>query len=256
MVSKQNAETLVTTGGSMFPSSDAAIASATAAPALAMKRRQTSLRNFFADKTTRTVSFQEETHNRKRTADVYPMTPPTPVSPHAPQTPPTMLAPADPTATPPTPDVVAIFKKPKRETSSQEVVRSAVPILRKCGESKKALEQTYLDLGQGDFGKRTICTTCGMLYVHGLNEDSQQHSRICLDYLKGVPFNVSHARVVASDSLGSIVEVRGFLQTLLWTYVSSMAPINSRNALVLFLLDSTHRQLRSSNQSQTCERHC
>jgi acyl-ACP thioesterase len=69
------------------------------------------------------------------------------------------------------------------------------------------LEQTYLDLGQKSFAKRSICNTCGMLYVHGLNEDSQQHSRICMDYIKGVPFTVSQARLVSSYLKGSIVEV-------------------------------------------------
>lgn len=140
------------------------------------------------------------------------MTPPTPVSPHTPQTPPTLqAAPSESPPTPATADVLTVFKKAKRDNivqSQQVLVRSAVPILR--GGEKKALEQTYLDLGQGNFGKRTICSTCGMLYVHGLNEDAQQHSRICLDYMKGIPFNVSQARVVNSDSVGLIVEVRGF----------------------------------------------
>jgi hypothetical protein len=230
----------------MSVSSNAPIESETAAQTSAMKRRQASLRNFFADKTTRTVSFQEKTHSRKRTSDLYPMTPPTPVSPNTPQTPPTMLASPHPTATPPTPDVVAIFKKSKRETSSQVVARSAIPILLKCGENKKALEQTYLDLGQCDFGKRTICTTCGMLYVHGLNEDSKQHSRICLDYLSGVPFNVSQARVVASDLLGSIVEVRDFGRRCcchLFGVITFLASTPDTNILVYSLIRSVQQTI-------------
>lgn len=160
---------------------------------------------------TRTASFLG-THHRKRTSDFYPKTPPTPVSPHTPQTPPSLQKP--PSASPPTPvtsDVLSVFKRAKRDNivqSQHDLVRSAVPILRH-GE-KKTLEQTYLDLGQRDFGKRTICSTCGMLYVHGLNEDAQQHSRICLAYMKGIPFDMSQARVVDSNSVGSIVEVRGF----------------------------------------------
>lgn len=180
------------------------------------KGRQTSLRNFFgtAGKTKRPVSFQENNEN-KMVNLVCPLTPPTPISPQTPLTPPT--AQDAPLATPPSPDNVAvIFKKAKRETTAQTIPKdssidqSNVPPPSVCNkrQEKKALEQTYLDLGQVDFGKRTVCNTCGMLYVHGLNEDSKQHSRICMDYMKGVPFAVPQARVVATDSKGSIVEVR------------------------------------------------
>jgi hypothetical protein len=181
------------------------------------KGHQTSLRNFFgtaASKTKRTVSFQENNEN-KTANSVCPLTPPTPVSPQTPLTPPT--AQDAPLATPPSPDNVAvIFKKAKRETTTQTNPKDSSidqsneppPSVSNKRQEKKALEQTYLDLGQVDFGKRTVCNTCGMLYVHGLNEDSKQHSRICMDYMKGVPFAVPQARVVATDSKGSIVEVR------------------------------------------------
>ena len=195
----------------MSASSAAVNESATAALGSLVKRRQASLCIFFGtgDITTRKASFLE-THDRRRTPD-FPVTPPTPVSPHTPQTPPSLQeAHSTSPPTPVTANVFPVFKKAKQDNvvnSQHDLVRSAVPILRHG--KKKILAQTYLDLGQGDFGKRTICSTCGMLYVHGLNEDAQQHSRICLDYMKGIPFNVSHARVVDSDSVGSIVEVRG-----------------------------------------------
>jgi len=205
------------TNGSSQTGDNASIASSTVAsersktaPAASTKRRQTSLRNFFADKTKRAVSFQE-THEKKTTTQFYPLTPPTPVSPHTPLTPPTAQEP--PLATPPSPDSVpVIFKKAKRESTVQNPTDITGDNTFKPQKypppKKKALEQTYLDLGQIDFGKRTICQTCGMLYVHGLNEDSQQHARICMDYMKGVPFTVPQARVVATDLKGSIVEVR------------------------------------------------
>jgi hypothetical protein len=139
------------------------------------------------------------------------LTPPTPVSPQTPLTPPT--AQDAPIATPPSPDnVPAVFKKAKLSSTEQtqkDGAKEKGPTVQKNRQQKKTLEQTYLDLGQGDFGKRTICKTCGMLYVHGLSEDSQQHSRICMDYMKGIPFTASQARVVATDSRGFIVEVRG-----------------------------------------------
>jgi zinc-finger of acetyl-transferase ESCO len=46
----------------------------------------------------------------------------------------------------------------------------------------------YLDFGQRDFAKRIVCAQCGMLFVHGLEEDRRQHHRICRDYQYGVPF--------------------------------------------------------------------
>lgn len=199
-----------------LPSTAELLERAKTAPAATTKtkRRQTSLRNFFgtaAGKTKRTVSFQEN-QSKKTATGFCPLTPPTPVSPpQTPLTPPTAQEP--PVETPPSPDTVpVVFKKPKRDTTvdtqKDDASRTDEPLSQKNRPQKKALEQTYLDLGQGDFGKRTICNTCGMLYVHGLNEDSQQHSRICMDYMKGVPFNAPQARVVATDLKGSIVEVR------------------------------------------------
>ena len=46
----------------------------------------------------------------------------------------------------------------------------------------------YLDLGQATFASRTVCPTCGMLYVHGLAEDAAAHERVCSEHRVGVPF--------------------------------------------------------------------
>jgi hypothetical protein len=71
------------------------------------------------------------------------------------------------------------------------------------------MQQMYLDLGQSNFAKPTICNMCGMLYVHGLSEDATQHDRICQDYQLGVPFQLSHPRVVGKHGGGDVVvEVR------------------------------------------------
>lgn len=212
--------------------------------------RQTSLRNFFgtAGTTKRTVSFQKQ-NVQKKASNFCLLTPPTPVSPQSLPTPPTEQD-AHAAATPPSPDNVAVvFKKAKRETSQEKNVTDS----RVSKSGKKALEQTYLDLGQVDFGKRTICQTCGMLYVHGLNEDSKQHSRICMDYMKGVPFTVPQARVVATDSKGSIVEVRWRVNVCTCLVLAS-----SETYIMYFTIytGSTLRQLYSSEQGKTGQGDC
>lgn len=74
---------------------------------------------------------------------------------------------------------------------------------------KRSLEQMYLDLGQRNFGRRTICKLCGMLVVEGVAEDIQQHAKICKDYKQGVAFCTQGRRVVANFAAdaSSIVEV-------------------------------------------------
>lgn len=69
----------------------------------------------------------------------------------------------------------------------------------------KAPQQTYLDFGQKNFGKKTCCHICGMLYDERLEEDSRGHSRICTDFLQGVPFQVDCPRVVASFASASFI---------------------------------------------------
>ena len=58
----------------------------------------------------------------------------------------------------------------------------------KHSRHKHTFEQLYLDLGQRDFAKQTVCAVCNMLYVHGLEEDTKQHAKICNHYKFGVPF--------------------------------------------------------------------
>lgn len=49
----------------------------------------------------------------------------------------------------------------------------------------KRHRQLYLDFGQKSFAKHMICSSCGMLLVHGVDEDLQSHKRICKDYTDG-----------------------------------------------------------------------
>lgn len=51
----------------------------------------------------------------------------------------------------------------------------------------RRLEQLYLDLGQRDFARPVVCETCGMLHVHGVEEDVRDHRRICQVHALGVP---------------------------------------------------------------------
>lgn len=49
--------------------------------------------------------------------------------------------------------------------------------------------QLYLDFGQKSFAKQIICLSCGMLLVHGVEEDFKAHEKICREYKEGVSFS-------------------------------------------------------------------
>ena len=91
---------------------------------------------------------------------------------------------------------------------------------------QRKFQQLYLDLGQRNFGKQTVCDICGMLFVHGVEEDAKEHERICKEIREGVAFQfqrkacrvvvdfagnastgAAKAATVPNDS-GYIVEVR------------------------------------------------
>jgi zinc-finger of acetyl-transferase ESCO len=48
-------------------------------------------------------------------------------------------------------------------------------------------QQMYLDLGQRSFGTAE-CKLCGMLFVHGLKEDTETHAKVCEEYKSGIAF--------------------------------------------------------------------
>lgn len=68
------------------------------------------------------------------------------------------------------------------DSSKVKVSRPAVNKKRKHQTSN----QLFLDFGQDSFGKQTLCNICGMLRVHGLDEDDVQHDKICKEYQEGV----------------------------------------------------------------------
>jgi N-acetyltransferase len=80
----------------------------------------------------------------------------------------------------------------------------------KSAKKQKPSNQLFLDFGQNSFGKQTICDICGMLRVHGLDEDDAQHAKICEDYKQGVPcLGWKNERMVGSFGKDDrIVEVR------------------------------------------------
>jgi GNAT superfamily N-acetyltransferase len=74
------------------------------------------------------------------------------------------------------------------------------------GQGKqRRYQQLYLDLGQRDFAQRQICGMCGMMVVHGVEEDIKEHERICRDYTVGIAFHSETARAVASPNKDSTV---------------------------------------------------
>ncbi|KAL3767148.1 hypothetical protein ACHAW5_003167 [Stephanodiscus triporus] len=56
-------------------------------------------------------------------------------------------------------------------------------------KKQKQSNQLFLDFGQKSFGKQTVCSVCGMLRVHGLDEDDAEHDKICNEYQEGVIFS-------------------------------------------------------------------
>ena len=83
-------------------------------------------------------------------------------------------------------------------------------------KKKKSNQQLFLDFGQSSFGKRTVCSICGMMRVHGVTEDDIQHAKICKDYKEGVTcLGWKNERKVEEFGGGSsrqndrILEVRG-----------------------------------------------
>ena len=64
--------------------------------------------------------------------------------------------------------------------------------------------QMYLDFGQASFGSRTICPICNTLVVHGLEEDEQEHEKVCSEYRFGVKFPMrKDVRIVSTFSFGN-----------------------------------------------------
>lgn len=97
--------------------------------------------------------------------------------------------------------------KQKMLPSSHKSAAKKPPPAR-VSQSPKKKEQLYLDLGQRNFGTAE-CPLCGMLFVHGLQEDTEVHKKVCNDYKSGVAFsNRIKCRSIGQANPSKIVEVR------------------------------------------------
>lgn len=99
--------------------------------------------------------------------------------------------------------------------------------------SKKPCQQLYLDFGQRNFAQQMLCKTCGMMYVHGVAEDTKQHAQICESIVKGVPFGTSQARVVGKHQGRDIVEVR---LTIVLDYLHTLQHRHLRRCLLVLFI--------------------
>lgn len=56
-------------------------------------------------------------------------------------------------------------------------------------KKKRSYAQFHLDLGQSDFILHT-CSTCGLKYAAGEEDDEKVHKAFHRDYAHGIPFKV------------------------------------------------------------------
>lgn len=60
---------------------------------------------------------------------------------------------------------------------------------------KRSYAQVHLELGQSDFLLRT-CSTCGVKYAPGEEEDEKNHNAFHQDYTRGIQFKVYFLQTV------------------------------------------------------------
>ncbi|CAI5712961.1 unnamed protein product [Peronospora destructor] len=71
--------------------------------------------------------------------------------------------------------------------------------------------QSYIDVGQRDFGKHVTCLTCGLLYTAGEEEDEKEHQKFCKRMKRGVSFSKwKMERILTTflDTRARILEIR------------------------------------------------
>ncbi|KAL3811911.1 hypothetical protein ACHAXA_001436 [Cyclostephanos tholiformis] len=97
----------------------------------------------------------------------------------------------------------------KMTMADQNICSSTLKNFRPAKKRKQS-NQLFLDFGQKSFGKQTVCNVCGMLRVHGLDEDDSQHDKICKEYQEGVTcLGWKNERMVAAFGKDErILEVR------------------------------------------------
>jgi N-acetyltransferase len=90
---------------------------------------------------------------------------------------------------------VLVVEKEKKPTSR---FRSSTTT-----RKKKPMAQLFLDLGQANFGKQSVCPICGMLTVHGVEEDRIQHEQICDVYKNGVELQIRRNGGTSTSTSGA-----------------------------------------------------
>ena len=126
-----------------------------------------------------------------------PQTPPTPKPP--PKSPKTPSSPSTTSPSPQTPPDPK-YSSTQREEVCTSIVSSATTSTASMDNKKSKAQQLYLDFGQASFGKRSICSICNTLIVHGLEEDESQHEKVCKEYKYGVSFHIKLVRIVSDFS--------------------------------------------------------
>ncbi|KAL4599475.1 hypothetical protein ACB092_11G129900 [Castanea dentata] len=81
-----------------------------------------------------------------------------------------------------------LVKKPNSDNLCS-IVKSKSPERAIKTNKKRTYAQLHLDLGQSDFNLHT-CSTCGVKYAPGEEEDEKAHKGFHRDYTLGIPFKV------------------------------------------------------------------
>jgi zinc-finger of acetyl-transferase ESCO len=88
---------------------------------------------------------------------------------------------------------IRTFAHPRRIESITSKSADNYRIRKRRRTTAQQQQQLYLDFGQRNFGQTILCSTCGMLMVHGVAADVRRHESICRNYLEGIPWNDSSA---------------------------------------------------------------
>ncbi|KAF0700565.1 Aste57867_8901 [Aphanomyces stellatus] len=75
----------------------------------------------------------------------------------------------------------------------------------------KQQQQLFLDLGQKDIGERT-CSTCGLLYMHGVESDEKAHAQYCKKLGQGIQitgWKSERVHRTIDNKSARVIEIRG-----------------------------------------------
>jgi hypothetical protein len=74
-------------------------------------------------------------------------------------------------------------------------------------EASNGGRNCFLDLGQANFGKQSVCPICGMLTVHGVEEDRMQHEQICDVHKNGVELQIRRNGGAGARAITSVLTI-------------------------------------------------